>query len=78
MVWRLGVVSAGFVGVAAGLVPDELWERVVPLLPERPAGRFRYAGRLPVDDRAALGAIVYVWCKSVSWRDVPAGSAAVV
>ncbi|GAA3278500.1 hypothetical protein Sros01_80920 [Streptomyces roseochromogenus] len=28
--------------------------------------------RLPVDDRAALKAIVYVLCKGVSWRDVPA------
>ncbi|GLW04515.1 hypothetical protein Slala05_81450 [Streptomyces lavendulae subsp. lavendulae] len=32
----------------------------------------RYPGRLPVDDRAALRVIVYVLCKSVSWRDVPA------
>jgi transposase len=27
---------------------------------------------VPVDDRAALRGIVYVLCKSVSWRDVPA------
>ncbi len=33
--------------------------------------RYRYPGRLPVDDRPALGVIVYVWCTSVSWRDVP-------
>ncbi|MEV6576085.1 IS5 family transposase [Streptomyces sp. NPDC051577] len=45
---------------------------MAPLLPERPARRFRYCGRLPVDDRAALGAIVYVLCTGVSWRDVPA------
>ncbi len=37
-----------------------------------PAGRFRYPGRLPVDDRAALRAIVYVLRKGVSRRDVPA------
>ncbi|MGW6884521.1 transposase [Streptomyces goshikiensis] len=29
-------------------------------------------GHRPMDDRAALRAIVYVLCKSVSWRDVPA------
>ncbi|PRH80783.1 hypothetical protein C6N75_02540 [Streptomyces solincola] len=39
---------------------------MAPLLPERPARRFRYPGRLPVNDRAALRAIVYVLCESVS------------
>ncbi|MGK3104932.1 transposase [Streptomyces sp. WAC05858] len=34
--------------------------------------RHRYPGRLPADDRAALRGIVYVLCKGVSWRDVPA------
>ncbi|WP_344626874.1 IS5 family transposase [Kitasatospora arboriphila] len=54
------------------LVPDDLWERVAPLLPPRPPRRHRYPGRLPADDRAALRGIVYVLGKSVSWRDVPA------
>lgn len=58
--------------MSADLVPDDLWERVAPLLPARPARRYRYPGRLPADDRAALRGIVYVLCKSVSWRDVPA------
>jgi transposase len=58
--------------VSADLVPDDLWERVAPLLPARAPRRHRYPGRLPVDDRAALRGIVYVLCKSVSWRDVPA------
>lgn len=58
--------------MAAELVPDDLWERVAPLLPARPPRRHRYPGRLPADDRAALRGIVYVLCKSVSWRDVPA------
>ncbi|WP_434095404.1 transposase [Streptomyces goshikiensis] len=39
----------------------------------RLARRFRHPGRLPVDDRAALRAVVYVLCKGVSWRDVPTG-----
>ncbi|MFE5993085.1 IS5 family transposase [Streptomyces sp. NPDC056453] len=58
--------------MSADLVPDDLWDRVVPLLPARSARRHRYPGRLPVDDRFALRGIVYVLCKGVSWRDVPA------
>ncbi|WP_406082817.1 IS5 family transposase [Streptomyces zaomyceticus] len=54
------------------LVPDDLWERIAPLLPPRPPRRHRYPGRLPADDRAALRGIVYVLRKNVSWRDVPA------
>ncbi len=35
-------------------VPDDLWERIAPLLPPRPAPRHRHPGRLPVPDRTAL------------------------
>lgn len=58
--------------MAADRVPDDLWERIAPLLPERPPRRHRHPGRLPVDDRTAQRGIVYVPRKSVSWRDVPA------
>ncbi|MFF7234536.1 transposase [Streptomyces sioyaensis] len=54
-------------------MPDGLWERVAPLLPVRPPRRHRYPGRLPVDGRVSLRGIVYVLCKSVSWRDFPRG-----
>ncbi|PKW05308.1 putative transposase of IS4/5 family DUF4096 [Streptomyces sp. 5112.2] len=54
------------------LVPDDLWERIAPLLPPRPPRRRRHPGRLPVEDRAALRGIVYVLSKGVSWADVPA------
>jgi transposase len=57
--------------VTADLVPDDLSERVAPLLPDRPPRRHRYPGRLRADDRAALRGIVYVLCKGVSCRDVP-------
>ncbi len=57
--------------MSADLVPDDLWERVAPLLPGRPRW-FRYPGRLPVDDRAAFRAVVCVLCKGVSRRGVPA------
>ncbi|MEU1536496.1 IS5 family transposase [Streptomyces fagopyri] len=54
------------------LVPDDLWERIAPLLPPQPARRHRYPGRLRVPDRIALAGIVYVLRKGVAWRDVPA------
>ncbi|MEU3985690.1 IS5 family transposase [Streptomyces sp. NPDC026672] len=53
------------------LVPDDLWDRVAPLLPPRPLRRRRYPGRLPADDRAALRGIMYVLRTGVSWADVP-------
>ena len=54
------------------LVPDALWERVAPLLPPVPARRFRYPGRRRVDDRTALGGIVFVLRTGLTWRAVPA------
>ncbi|WP_405969099.1 IS5 family transposase [Streptomyces sp. NBC_00988] len=58
--------------MSADLVPDDLWERIVPLLPPRRSRRYRNPGRLPVPDRVALAGIVYVLRKGVAWRDVPA------
>ncbi|WP_435812234.1 transposase [Streptomyces olivaceoviridis] len=42
------------------LVPDDLWERVAPLLPPAPERRRRYSGRLRVPDRTALAGVLYV------------------
>nr|AHE38693.1 Transposase [Streptomyces sp. FR1] len=56
----------------ADLVPDDLWERVAPLLPLAPERRRRYPGRLRVPDRAALAGVMYVLRTGVAWRDVPA------
>ncbi|MFI0960648.1 IS5 family transposase [Streptomyces sp. NPDC021080] len=53
------------------LVSDDLWDRIAPLLPERPPRRHRHPGRLPVPDRVALAGIVYVLRKGVAWCDVP-------
>jgi transposase len=58
--------------VTDNLVPDDLWERVAPLLPAPPARRHRSPGRVRVPDRVALAGIVYVLRKGVAWRDVPA------
>ncbi|MCZ1075251.1 IS5 family transposase [Rhodococcus sp. A5(2022)] len=54
------------------LVPDDLWERIAPLLPPRPARRTRFPGRKPVDDRAELAGIMFVLRTNLAWRDVPA------
>ncbi|WP_425087485.1 transposase [Streptomyces cyanogenus] len=56
----------------ADLVPDDLWERVAPLLPPAPERRRRYPGRLRVSDRVALAGVMYVLGTGVAWRDVPA------
>jgi transposase len=58
--------------VSAELVPDDLWERVAPLLPPHPPRRRRHPGRRPIDDRMALAGVIYVLHKGVAWRDVPA------
>lgn len=59
-------------GVCADLVPDDLWERVAPLLPPAPERRRRHPGRLRVPDRTALAGVLYVLRTGVAWRDVPA------
>ncbi|MFE7382111.1 IS5 family transposase [Streptomyces zhihengii] len=56
----------------ADLVPDDLWERVTPLLPPAPERRHRHPGRLRVPDRAALAGVLFVLRTGVAWRDVPA------
>jgi transposase len=53
------------------LVPDSLWERIVPLLPARPERRYRFPGRKPVDDRAALVGIVFVLKTGIAWNQLP-------
>src|SRR5919106_224133 len=50
------------------LVPDTLWQAIQPLLPTPPR---RYGGPDPLDDRAALGGIVYQLRTRVPWRLLP-------
>ena len=52
-------------------MPDWLWERVQPLLPERPPRRRLYPGRKPCDDRAALAGIVFVLKTGIGWNQLP-------
>ena len=53
------------------IIDDELWELVEPLLPPVKPRRFRYPGRLPVSDRAALTGIVFVLRTGIRWNDLP-------
>jgi transposase len=54
------------------LVPDELWERVQPLLPPPPQRRFRFPGRKPLDYRHILTGILFVLKTGIAWDDLPA------
>jgi transposase len=56
--------------MAQPLVSDELWALIDPLLPKKKR-RFRYPGRKPIDDRAALTGIIFVLKTGISWPDLP-------
>jgi transposase len=58
--------------VIEDLVPDGLWERIAPLLPPPKPRRYRYPGRRPADDRAALAGIVFVLKTGIAWNQLPA------
>ena len=60
--------------VVEDLVPDSLWERVAPLLPNRPPRRQRFPGHKPVDDRVALAGIVFVVKTGITWNELPAAA----
>jgi transposase len=56
--------------MAAPLVPDDLWERIRPLIPVKPRRR-RHPGRKPIDPRKALTAIVFVLKTGIPWEHLP-------
>ncbi|MFJ4633806.1 IS5 family transposase [Streptomyces sp. NPDC088847] len=51
-------------------VSDELWDRLLPLLPQRER-RFRYSGRRPLPDREVLCGILYVLHTGIQWEYLP-------
>jgi transposase len=53
-------------------VSDGFWERVQPVLPVR-RRRFRYPGRMRIDDRRCLEGILFVLFSGLPWEAVPAG-----
>jgi transposase len=52
------------------MVPDGLWERIEPLLPQHPR-RFRNPGRKRIPDRQALCGILFVLYTSIPWEFLP-------
>ena len=52
------------------VVPDELWERIGPLLPQV-ARRYRHPGRKRLDDRKVLSGILFVLCTGIPWEFLP-------
>lgn len=55
--------------MAKPLLPDELWERIEPLLPEEPPKP--KGGRPRVPDRAALTGILFVLKTGTAWEYLP-------
>jgi transposase len=57
-------------GVEAGYcIPDELWERIEPLLPKAKAKPL--GGRPKLDDRQVMTAIFYVLRTGCQWKAIP-------
>lgn len=57
------------------LVPEELWQRIEPLIPPHKSGGAK-GGRKPVPDRACLAGIIFVLQSGCPWRLVPTGELA--
>jgi transposase len=66
--WCWWDIVAGVVdSLSLRLVPDELWEIVVPLIPVFPS-RPQGGGTAVTDDRAVFTAIVFVLTSGCAWR----------
>jgi transposase len=52
-------------------IPDELWQRIEPLLPKR--RRSRKGGRPPLNYRTVMDGIFYVLRTGCQWKAVPKG-----
>jgi transposase len=52
------------------IVPDELWQRIEPLLPAKPR-RFRSPGRRRLPDRQVLCGILFVLHTGIQWEFLP-------
>jgi len=59
------------ISMAKPLLPDELWERIEPLLPPPKRRRFRFPGRKPIDNRKALTGILFVLKSGIPWELLP-------
>jgi len=57
--------------MAREMVRDDLWGLIEPILPPPKPRRFRYPGRKPVENRAALTGIIFVLRTGIPWEDLP-------
>ena len=55
--------------MARPLIPDELWNRIEPLLPPPPPRP--HGGRKRLDNRKVLTGIVFVLKTGIPWEDLP-------
>lgn len=51
-------------------MPDELWQRIEPLLPVKPRAK-RFPGRKPLPDRLVLQGILFVLHTGIQWEFLP-------
>ena len=57
--------------MARPILDDKLWKLIEPLLPPPKPRRFRYPGRKPVENRAALTGILFVLRTGIGWEYLP-------
>jgi transposase len=61
--------------MASPILPDDLWERLEPLIPKPKENRHvQFAGRKPSEPRRVLTGILFVLRTGVPWRWLPATS----
>jgi transposase len=56
--------------MAKPILNDQLWKLIEPLIPKKKR-RFRYPGRKPIPDRAALTGILFVLKTGIPWEYLP-------
>ena len=56
--------------MAKPILDDQLWKIVEPIIPKKKR-RFRYPGRKPVSNRAALTGILFVLKTGIGWEHLP-------
>lgn len=56
--------------MAKPILPDDLWEKIKPLLPKKRRRR-KYPGRRPLDDRKVLTGILFILRSGMPWEMLP-------
>jgi len=56
------------------ILPDQLWQRLEPLLPKPKRRNIQHAGRKPIDPRKVMTGIIFVLQTGIPWKALPATS----